>query len=83
MPQIRIKPGLIDRAQRMAGLVGDRSMAGAIGVPLDEFRAVRAGTAAPSVGFIAGFAAAFGMALGEVAEVAPEPAPATTKEPAA
>ena len=69
---IALRPGLLDRLRRMSGLVSDEAFARAIGVTIEELRAVAAGTA-PSMRFIAGLGDAFGLSLGEIATfVAPE-----------
>lgn len=68
IPQLRMKPGLIERTQELRGLLTDRAMAGAIGVSVMELMSVRNG-GAPSQAFIAGFGDAFGFTVGEMAEL--------------
>lgn len=65
---IILRPGLLDRVQRMSGLATDRALAGAIGVGEDELRAVRAGSS-PSGAFLAGLGDAFNLTLGEIATI--------------
>lgn len=68
IPQLRMKPGLIERTQELRGLLTDRAMAGAIGVSVMELINVRNG-GAPSMAFLAGFGDAFGFTVGEMAEL--------------
>lgn len=68
MPSITLKPGLLDRLQRMSGLVTDRALAGALAVTEDELTQVRAG-GSPSAAFLAGMGDAFGLTLGEMATI--------------
>lgn len=76
MLTIALRPGLLDRVQRMSGLATDRALAGALGVDEEELRAVRADTAAPSPAMLAGLSDAFGLSLGEVATITRTETPA-------
>ncbi len=69
MLTIALKPGLLDRVQRMSGLATDRALAGALGISEQELRDVRADVAAPSPAMLAGLSDAFDLGLGEVATI--------------
>lgn len=72
MAAIKLREGVLERIQRLAGLATDDAMAGAIGVSVETYRRVKSGKQEPSLRFLAGLAGNFGYQLGEVAQVVSE-----------
>lgn len=66
--EARMKPGLLDRLKRNAGIPSDAAFAAAIGSSRATLDEVRRGSRAPSMGFAIGVCKAFGLGLGEVVE---------------
>lgn len=66
--EARIRPGLLERLKRNAGINSDASFAALIGSSRATLDEVRRGSRAPSMGFAIGVCKAFGLGLGEVVE---------------
>ncbi|BCF84571.1 MULTISPECIES: helix-turn-helix transcriptional regulator [Rhodococcus] len=66
--EARMKPGLLDRLKRNAGINSDSAFAATIGSSRATLDEVRRGSRAPSMGFAIGVCKAFGLGLGEVVE---------------
>ncbi|MGC0364769.1 putative transcriptional regulator [Rhodococcus sp. 27YEA15] len=66
--EARMKPGLLDRLKRNAGIRSDEAFAAAIGSSRATLDEVRRGSRSPSMGFAIGVCRAFGLGLGEVVE---------------
>lgn len=66
--EARIKPGLLERLKRNAGINSDAAFAAAIGSSRATLDEVRRGSRAPSMGFAIGVCKAFGLGLGEVVD---------------
>lgn len=67
-PSLVLKAGLLDRLQRMSGLMTDRALAGALGVAEVDLASARNG-APVDAQMLAGLSDAFGLSLGEVATI--------------
>src|SRR5690606_170030 len=80
LPTVIVRPGLLDRLQKNAGL-SDGAFAQALNSSPTTVARVRRGEA-PSLAFIAGVSAAFGLSLGEVAIVVEDAESAPAKESA-
>jgi putative transcriptional regulator len=63
-----VRPGLLDRLKKNAGIVDDEAFARLIGSSRSTLIRVRNG-GEPSMGFVTGVARAFGLGLGEVAVI--------------
>lgn len=67
---LRIRPGLLDRLKKNAGIADDAAFARLLGVSRDTLYRLREGSA-PSIATIASISQAFSLGLGEVAVVVP------------
>lgn len=65
---IRVKPGLLQRLKKNAGISSDEAFSDLIGTSRKTLVDVRDGHREPSIGFAVGVAKAFGLGLSEVVE---------------
>lgn len=69
-PEIRLRPGILDRLQKLSGLATDFAMAGAIGIDVEIYQKVKSGKQLPSLRFVKGVCAAFNFQPGEIVYMA-------------
>ena len=70
MANMQLRPGALDRVQKLSGIQSDEAFARAIGVSLSTLNRAKNGHG-DSVRLIAGIAHTFGYSLGEIAMVTP------------
>ena len=78
MPELALRPGVLENLKRTSGIASDSAMAGAIGVSRETYIRVKSGQAPPSARFIAGLAAAFDLDVGTIATVVISPSRAAS-----
>jgi putative transcriptional regulator len=79
MATAHLRPGIVDRVQKLSGIQSDDAFARTVGVSLSTLNRARA-TGDGSIRLIAGIAHAFGYGLGEIAVAAPDDGNAAVTE---
>lgn len=74
MASMKLRPGALERVQKLSGIQSDEAFARAVGVSMSTLNRSKNGHG-DSVRLIAGIAHTFGYSLGEIAMASPADAP--------